>query len=188
MTQSQFMYKLMVELAELPDEKKYVIMNDYNRFFSENLEKGLSEEQITEKLQSPVIIAQSYKDGSPLSLTGIDSIYNGEKSKRTAASTFKFICLIPAAIILFPLITFLGLTLFLLSAGLCVVGVCIGVFSFTVASIQIGFIFMGVGGIFFTLCFLFLSIFILKVAFFILKSFTSFMKDILHNRKARHSV
>ena len=188
MTQSQFMYELMVELTDLPDEKKYVIMNDYNQVFSENLEKGLSEEQITEKLQSPRVIAQSYKDGSPLPLPGIDSIYNVEKSKRTAASTLKFICLIPAAIIFFPLVTFLGLTFFLLSAGLCVVGVCIGVFSFTVASIQIGFIFMGIGGIFFTLSFLFLSIFILKAAFFILKAFTSFMKGILYNRKARHSA
>lgn len=188
MTQSQFMYKLMVELTDLPDEKKYVIMNEYTQFFDERLDRGMSEEQIAEALPAPKVIAQAYKDGSPLPIGEMQSIYDGKSSSRTAASVFKFICLIPVAVLYFPIVTVLGLALFLIAVALCAACVCMSVFSFTAVPLQTGFILTGIGGIFFTLTFLFLSILIFKGVFVLLKIFPAFMGSVLNNGKARHSV
>lgn len=190
MTQSQFLYQLMKELDEFPDEMRYMIVNDYAFYYGEQLEKGLSEEQISKNLYSPKEIAESYKNGQPLTPTGTDSIYKSDREKsRTALSIFKFICLIPVAIIYMPVASVLGLALFLCTICLGIISVCVSVFSFTVSGINLGFIFTGIGGIFFTAAFVFLSIIIFKSALALIRAFPEFMGRVLNNKKkAGHYV
>ncbi len=184
MTQSQFMYELMVELADIPDEEKVVIMNDYTQFFTEHTEQGMSEENIINALSSPKEIANGYKNGLPLPIEGIESVYINEQSgKVTAISVLKFILLIPVAAIYIPVTAVLGIAILLLSLALCAASVCLSVFSFTVASLQTGFILLGIGGIFFTLAFLILSVVIFKGAIKTVLVFPKLMGRVLKNNK-----
>lgn len=184
MTQSQFMYELMVELADIPDEEKVVIMNGYTQFFAERTNQGMSEESIIDTLSSPKEIAQGYKNGSPLPIEGVESVYSGEKSgEKTAGSVIKFILLIPVAAIYIPITAVLGLAVLLLSLALCAASVCLTVFSFTVASLQTGFIVLGIGGIFFTLAFLMLCVVIFKGSWKIVLAFPRLMGQVLTNKR-----
>lgn len=188
MTQSQFMYELMTELSDLPDEEKYVVMNDYNQLFSEQIADGMSEEAVTSALASPQKIAEGYKNGRPLPIVGVQSIYENSSGKATSLSVFKFICLIPVAIVYVPVTLALGILALLLTAVLCAASVCLSVFSFTVASLQTGFILTGIGGIFFTLTFLLLSVFVFKGAVCMVTAFPKFMGRILKNKRKADKI
>lgn len=184
MTQTQFMYELMVELADISDKEKVVIMNDYTQLFSESIEQGVSEENIIASLATPKEIAQSYKDGSPLPIKGVDSVYNCEQGgNMTTSSIMKFILLIPVAILYVAVTSALGLATLFLCLVLCAASVCISVFSFTVASLQTGFILLGIGGIFFTLAFLILCVVVFKSAIKIVLKFPKYMGSVLRNNK-----
>lgn len=194
MTQSQFMYALMTELSDLPDEQKYVIMSDYTQFFSDEIAKGRSEEDIISSLEAPEKIAKDYKNGTSLPPEGVRSIYGDTQcSKVTPLSIFKFVCLIPVAAVYLAVTVTLGLVLLLITVMLCVASVCLSVFSFTVASLQTGFILTGIGAIFFTFTFIFLSVSVFKGAVFTVTIFPKFMGRVLKNksknkRKAGHSI
>lgn len=184
MTQTQFMYELMVELADIPDNEKVVIMNDYTQLFSESTEQGMSEESIISSLATPKEIAQSYKDGAPLPIKGVDSVYSNEQGGNiTASSIMKFILLIPVAIIYVAVTSAFGLVVLLLCLALCAVSVCLSVFSFTVAGLQSGFILLGIGGIFFTLAFLMLCVVVFKGAIKIILKIPKYMGSVLRNNK-----
>lgn len=190
MTQSQFMYELMTELDGLPDERKYIVMNEYTQYFTEQTENGLSEEGIISSLGSPKEIAQSYKSGSPIRLAGVASVdLSSGESTKTPLSVFKFILLIPAAAVYLPVMTALGLAVLLISLLLCAASVCLTVFSFTVASLQTGFIFLGIGGIFFAFAFVMFCVVIFKGALRLVFFFPKLMGRVLRNEsKAGKSV
>lgn len=184
MTQSQFMYELMTELGDLSDEKKYIVMNEYTQYFNEKTESGMSEESIISSLHSPKDIAQSYKSGSPIRLEGVSSVCVSPcEGGKTPLSVFKFILLIPAAAVYITVLSALGLSVLLASFLLCAASVCLSVFSFTVASLQTGFVLLGIGGIFFAFAFLMLSVVIFKGALRLICFFPALMGRVLRNEK-----
>lgn len=190
MTQSQFMYELMKEISFLSDEEKINVMNDYTLYFSQQINKGLTEEEACGALCSPAEIADSYRNGAPLPILGVDSVYKEENERgKTPLSVFKFICLIPAAVVYLPVVAVVGLVLFVMAIALCAVCVGVSVFSFTLLSINTAFIFVGIGMILFTVVFLLLSVLIFRATIYFLRLLPGFMKGVLQNkRKARAAV
>lgn len=188
MTKSQFMYKLMIELSELPDEEKYIVMNDYTQFFEQQISEGIGEAEAVASLASPKEIAEGYLTGNPLPIKGIESIYNkGESGRVTAMSVFKFIALIPVAAIYIPVMSALGIACLLFVMALCVIGICVSVFSFAVMSLEVGFILTGIGGIFFAFSFSLLSVLVFRIFWALVLTFPKFMGRVLKNKqKAGH--
>lgn len=184
MTQSQFMYELMKEISFLSDEEKITVMNDYMSYFSQQINKNLTEEEACDALSSPAEIADSYRSGVPLPIPGVDSVYKEDNEReKTPFSVFKFICLIPVAIVYLPLVTAVGIALFVMAIALCAVCVGVSVFSFTLLSINTAFIFVGIGMILFTVVFLLLSVLIFRATIYFLRLLPGFMKGVLQNKK-----
>ena len=78
MTQSQFMYDLMIALNGIPDEEKFVLMNDYTQYFEDKLESGMVEEDIVNSLKAPREIARRYKNGNPIPIDGVESVLTSD--------------------------------------------------------------------------------------------------------------
>jgi uncharacterized membrane protein len=61
MNQKSFINELQTRLIFLPKERVKDIVSDYEEHFAEGLSKGLSEEQIAQRLGQPKTIAKQYK-------------------------------------------------------------------------------------------------------------------------------
>ncbi len=190
MTQSQFMYDLTVALDGVPDEEKYVLTNDYDRYFSDRLSEGMSEELITQNLSSPAEIARRYKQGDPIPIDGVDSVFvSQKKGKITFLSVCKFILMIPLCIVYEIISVFFGIVLFLISLMLCVGGALFSVAAFMSMSLNIGFLLLGIGGIFLTVSFVMLSGFVILAAVKAVRFLPGKMSVILNNKsgaRGRH--
>lgn len=179
MTQSQFMYELMKELDGIPDESKYIIMNDYSGYFSEQEDKGLSVDDIIAKLGSPEKIALSYKNGVPVLPEEIGEVT--DKGNRTPLSVLKFILMIPAAALYVPLTASLGLVMFSAAAVLCVASIALSVYAFSALSLSFGFIIVGIGGVLFTFSFVMLCVTVCRLAVRMVTAFPKYMGRVLNN-------
>lgn len=184
MTQSQFMYDLMVELEGIPDEDKFVVMNDYTQYFSDSIENGLSEDDIINALRSPKEIADGYKNGTPIPIKGVESVLgNNRKGNKTVQSVFKFILLIPVCALYEVLTVLLGLACLAVTLVLCAVGALASVTAFLSVPLNNGFIFLGFGGIFLTFSCVMLCAVVFKGAVGAVLKFPVFMGKVLNNRK-----
>ena len=179
MTQSQFMYELMKELDGVNDESKYVIMNDYTGFFSEQTDNGRSVDEIIAMLHTPKEIAESYKNGKPFEPTCIAS--DTQEKNPAYKRVLKFILLIPCAIVLESLSALAGTLLVLLSVILCIASVAVSVYSFSALSLSFGFIIIGIGGILFTFSFIMLCVASVQLTVKMLTAFPKYMSRVLNN-------
>jgi len=179
MTQSQFMFELMSALDGMPDEDKYNITNDYERYFDEQLENGVEESEIIKALGSPEQIAKRYKSGDPIPLDGI--MPQKGKSNKTAGSIAKFILLLPVGAVAVPLIAVICIALVLIAAVICIAALAGGVFSFTLTSFSPGFIMIGLGLVTLTFAFVMLCIALSKFTALAVGAFPRFMKRVLEN-------
>lgn len=183
MTQSQFMYELMVELEGVPDEEKFVLMNDYTQYFENKSDSGMSEEDIVKNLSSPKEIARSYKRGKPIPLEGVDSVLTSDLSgDKTALSVLKFVLLIPVCAVYEVLAVGLGVALLAAVLALCMACAVGGVVSFVSVSLGNGFIFLGVGAVFLTFAFVMLFMVVFKFSVDAVKFFPAFMGRVLANK------
>lgn len=158
MTQTQFMYELMVASESFPDDVKYNIMNDYTRFFHERLEAGQSESEIISQLPSPKSIAEAYASGEPLLPGESFEESRREASRVTALGVFLFILLIPVCIVYEVLALAAGVTAAVLLLALCVAAAFVSVACFGVTALSRGFILLGIGGIFITVALVLFSV------------------------------
>ena len=179
MTQLQFMYELMSALDGLPDEDKYIIKNDYDRYFAEQLEKGVDESEIITALGSPEDIACKYKNGDRAVLEGI--LNEKRQSKKTAGSVAKFILLLPVGAVAVPLTAAACVLLVTVAVLLCIASLALGVFSFTLVSFSPGFIIIGLGLVTLTFAFVMLCIALSKFTAAAVRIFPQFMKRVLEN-------
>lgn len=69
MNRKQFLNELERLLSSLPKEEREDILTDYNEYFANGLTEGKSEEEIVEKLGSPIIIAKELGVNSGLDLS-----------------------------------------------------------------------------------------------------------------------
>ena len=183
MTQSQFMYDLMVELEGVPDEDKLVLMNDYNQYFTDRIEGGMSEDDIVSRLRSPKEIAASFKNGTPIPIEGVDSVLIGvQKGNKTPMSVFKFILLIPVCAVYEVFAVSVGLVLLAVTLVLCAVCALASVAAFMSVPLSRGFILLGVGGIFLTFAFVMLCTAVFAGALGAAAKFPGFMGRVLNNR------
>ncbi len=183
MTQSQFMYKLLIALSDLPDEEKYVVVNDYKQYFEQQINEGRSESDISSSLPPPEKIAQSYIDGNPLPIEGVRTVYDDESGRKSALSVFKFICLMPVAVVWEPVAAVLGVALLIVTAALCVAGVMLAVFSFQAVSLGAQFVLLALCGICAAIAFLLFSVAVFKAFIKLIKLLPSFMGKVLKNKK-----
>ncbi len=179
MTRSQFMFELMSALDGMPDEDKYNITNDYEKYFDEQLENGVEESEIINALGSPGLIAKRYISGDPIPLDGI--MPQKGKSRKTAGSIAKFILLLPVGAVTVPLTAVVCVVLALIAAAVCIVSLAGGVFSFTLLSFSPGFIIIGLGLIALTFAFVMLCIALSKFTALAVGAFPRFMKKVLEN-------
>ena len=183
MTQSQFMYDLMVELDGVPDEDKFVLMNDYNQYFTDRIDEGLSEDDIISKLRSPKEIADGYRNGVPIPIDGVDSVLSSsQRGEKTPLSVLKFVLLIPVCALYEVLAVSVGVILLAAVAALCAAGSLVSVAAFMSASLNTGFMLLGIGGIFLTFAFIMLCAAVFGGALGAVKKFPGFMGNVLHNR------
>lgn len=61
MNRNEFLQKLEYSLTSLPNEEKQDILYDYEEHFSMGLELGKTEEEISESLGDPTVIAKDFK-------------------------------------------------------------------------------------------------------------------------------
>ncbi len=187
MTQSQFMYDLLVALSDLPDEKKYAAVNDYKQYFEQQISKGRSESDISASLPPPEKIAQGYLSGSPLPIDGVSMAYADDDSGSSAVSVFKFICLIPVAIVWEPIVAVLGAALLIVTALLCVAGVVVAVFAFHAVTLGAQFVLIALCGVCCTVAFLLFTLVLFKVFIKAVTLLPRFMRGVLkNNKKAGH--
>lgn len=179
MTQSQFMYELMKELDGMSDEQKYDIMNAYTGLFSEQTERGISEQEIVDMLHSPKEIADSYLNGTPVPLDLFISQNENRQSKHK--NILKFIMLMPCAVIYVPVTAMIGAALVLLSVILCTVSIAVSVYSFSAAHLSFGFIIIGAGGIIFTFSFVMLCVIFVRLTGMMVTYFPKYMSRVLNN-------
>ena len=149
MTQAQFMYELMTAVHHLSDEAQYIIMQDYNEFFFNKKEEGLSEDEIISILPSPKTIAAEYKDGGmPLPVDGMKMTERAQPpSKPTALSTFLFILLIPLCVVYELLMLIGSIICVVLLFALCVAFALVSVGCFSICSLSAGFVVLGIGAL-----------------------------------------
>ena len=184
MTQAQFMYDLMVYLEGVPDEEKYVLMNDYNQYFENRIQNGDSEETITQFLKPPREIARRYKKGNPIPIEGIDSVIPHEQAdNKDFFSILGFILLIPVCVVYETAVIVFCTALLIAVLALCMSGAVGIIVSFVSAALSKGFVLLGLGCVFLTLAFIIL--FMLTVNFFInaVKYFPNIMKRVLANKQ-----
>lgn len=175
------MYELMKELNDLPDESKYIIMNDYTEFFSEQEDKGRSAEDIIGGLSSPKQIALGYRNGMPVPIEGItESEHTG---RRTPLSVLKFVLMLPAAVLYVCVTAALGLVMLAVAALLCVGGVALSVYSFAALSLSFGFIIVGIGGVLFTFAFVVLCVSVFRLAVRMVTAFPKYMGRVLYTKQ-----
>lgn len=185
MTQSQFMYDLMLELEGIPDEEKFVLMNDYNQFFENKLEEGMTEEEIVNNLRTPHDIARSYKKGKPIPIEGVDSVLTSEQTgKKTLSSVFKFVLLIPVCAVYEVLAAALCAAVMLTVLALCLACAIGGVVSFVSVSLGGGFVLLGIGAVFLTFAFVVLFMLSVRLTADAVKLFPRFMGRVLANKPA----
>ena len=183
MTQAQFMYDLMIALDGIPDEEKLVLTNDYNQYFEDRLNKGMSEERIVNSLKSPREIARRYKSGNPIPIDGVDSVLTSNpKGNKPASRVIKFILLVPVCGVYEVLAVVLGIALLAVILALCMACTLGVVVSFVSASLNVGFVFMGVGAVCLTFAFVMLFMITLKLSINAVKIFPKFMSRILSNK------
>ena len=183
MTQSQFMYELMSALDGMPDEDKYTIKNECDRYFAQQLEKGTDESEIINGLGSPEAIALRYKHGDRVLLNGI--ITEKKQGKRTAGSVARFILLLPVGAVTVPLTAVMCVLFLMFAVVLCIVSLALGVFSFTLTSFSPGFIIIGLGLLTLTFSFVMLCIALSKFTSAAVRVFPRFMKRVLENEGER---
>ena len=186
MTQSQFMYDLMRELDGVPDEEKFVLMNDYTQYFENHIESGMTEESIIENLKTPHEIACCYKKGKPIPLEGVESVLASEQDgDKTALSVIKFIFLIPVCVVYEAATAAVCAIIVAASLALCLVCAVGGVVSFVSVVLNKGFILLGIGAVILT--FAFVMLFMLAVNFTVsaVKLFPRYMGRVLANRSGR---
>ena len=155
MTQTQFMYELMVAAEDFPDEVKFALVNDYNRHFAEMLDSGKTESEITAVLPSPQEIAESYVKGEPITPGGA---HDGGEGGATPLGVFLFILMIPVLIVYESLAFVVGLLTAILLLALCVAAAFASVASFGVMGLSRGFILLGIGGLFVTVALVLVSV------------------------------
>lgn len=182
MKQSQFMYELMVELDGVPDEEKLVLMNDYNTYFENKLEGGMSEEQIIEGLKTPHEIARRYKKGKPLPIEGVDSVLTHEnQGEKTFFSVVKFIFLIPVCAVYELLVLAFGIAGMALVLALCLACTLFVVVSFVSIPLNMGFIFVGLGCVCLMMAFIMLFIIVIHFMMMLMKLLPNYMGRVLSN-------
>ncbi len=185
MTQAQFMYDLMTAVKDLSDEEKYVIMNDYNQYFFDKKEAGLSEEEIVAALPSPKSIAEDYHHGIPTPIDGMDfgSVSENE-DKKTPLSILLFILLMPVCAVYEALAVVLGIAAAVVMLALCIAAAFASVGCFGLAGLSRGFILVGIGGLLLTVALVLLSAAMFRAIAAGIAWFPRFMKRVLNNRKA----
>lgn len=184
MTQAQFMYELMTAVQSLSDEVQYVIMNDYNQYFFDKKEQGMTEDQITASLPSPEKIADEYKHGMITPVDGMKTIRRTVPPARiTPLGVTLFILLIPVCAVYETLAVTLGLAAAVFMLALCIVLAFASVACFGVSSLSVGFIVMGIGGLFVTVASVLFGASLLKGIAAAVTWFPCFMKRVLKNQK-----
>ena len=184
MTQAQFMYDLMVYLEGVPDEEKYVLMNDYNQYFENRIQNGDSEETITNSLKPPREIARRYKKGNPIPIEGIESVIPCEQSdNKDFFSILGFILLIPVCIVYEIAAAVFCAALLIAVLALCMSGAVGVIISFVSAALGKGFVLLGLGCVFLTLAFLILFMLTITFAIKAVKYFPNVMKRVLANKR-----
>lgn len=183
MTQSQFMYDLMIALEGIPDEEKFVLMNDYTQYFEDKLASGMSEEKITGSLKSPREIARHYKSGNPIPIDGVESVLTSNpQGKKTFLSVFKFILLLPVCAVYEVIAAAFGIALLAAALLLCMACALGGVVSFVSAALNKGFILLGIGAVLLTFAFVMLFMLVFRFSVDAVKFFPAFMSRILSNK------
>lgn len=183
MTQSQFMYDLMIALEGIPDEEKFVLMNDYTRYFENKLAGGMSEENIVNSLKSPREIARRYKNGNPIPIDGVDSVLTSDpKGKKTFLSVFKFILLLPVCAVYEVIAAAFGIVILAAVLILCMACALGVVVSFVSVALNNGFIFLGIGAVLLTFAFVMLFMLVCRFSVDAVKFLPNLMGRILSNK------
>ncbi len=184
MTQSQFMYELMKAVESFPDEKKYTVMSDYDRYFSRKKESGLSDEDIIAALPMPQSIADGYRSGSPFPLDEPTASEFSEKSKGRAAplGVFLFTLLVPVCAVYEVLDAALSVVAAVIMLALCVAAAFASVACFGVISLSKGFILLGIGGLLITAALVLFSSVLFRLLARSFGAFPRLMKRVLHNQ------
>ncbi len=186
MTQAQFMYELMTAVRHLSDEAQYVIMQDYNEYFFNKKEEGLSEEEIIASLPSPKTIASDYKHGMPTPMDGMRMAQRQEPpSKPTGLNVFLFILLIPVcAAYELMMVLFAAVTAALLLA-LCAASALASVACFSLLGLSAGFAAAGAGGLIVTVGFVLFGAGIFRALWAGLRWFPRYMNRVRMNKAKR---
>lgn len=183
MTQSQFMYDLMIALEGVPDEEKFVMMNDYTRYFEDKLAEGMSEESIVSSLKSPREIARRYKNGNPIPIDGVESVLTSNpQGKKTFSSIFKFVLLVPVCAVYEVLAVGFGIVMLAAILVLCMACALGGVVSFVSVALNKGFLLLGIGAVFLTFALVMLFMIVFRFSVDSVKFFPALMGRILSNK------
>ena len=181
MTQSAFMYELMVACESFSDEQKYNIMNDCNQFFFDKKEAGLSEEEIISALPEPKRIAQSYKAGETSVFK--DSEAETDETGATPLGVFLFVLLIPLCGVYEVLVFVLGLIACVALLAVCIAAAFLSVASFGVSTLSHGFVLVGIGGLFGTVALVLFSAAFFRMIAAAFRWFPSYMGRLLKREK-----
>lgn len=191
MTQSQFMYELMKAVESFPDEKKYTVMSDYDRYFSRKKEDGLSDEDIISALPMPQSIADGYRSGNPFPLYEQTESEFSENSRGRAAplGVFLFALLIPVCAVYEVLDAVVSLAAAVIMLALCIAAAFASVACFGVISLSKGFILLGIGGLLITAALVLFSSVLFRLLVRSFGAFPRLMRRVLKYQKkggARH--
>ena len=155
MTQAQFMYELMKAAESFPDEMKFGLVNDCNRYFADQLDAGMTEAEITASLPSPGEIAERCKNGKPYlpGALGADAARSA-----TPLGIFLVVLLSPVLVVYEALMLAAGVISAVLLLALCVAAAFASVACFGVSTLSHGFILLGIGGLLVTVALVLFSV------------------------------
>ena len=174
------MYELMSELENLPDEEKLAVMNEYNNYFYEKTESGMSENEAAQLLPSPKEIADSYRSGEPYELGGE---HTEKKQSLSPLGVLLFILMIPVCAVYEALAFVMGTGASVVMLALCVAAAFFGVACFGVSALSHGFILLGIGGLFLTVALVLFSAAMFKGIAAAFAWFPRTMGRVLHRKK-----
>lgn len=153
MTKAGFLYDLTLAVSDLPDEDKLSAVSGCEARIDELLAEGHDESEILSSFPSPAAIAGSYRRGKPVNFSVI--LTNGVSDENDISSVSLknlplFILLIPVCAAAEIILLIIGIIIAIAALALTIASALASAACFGVVTLSVGFLFIGIGGIFLT--------------------------------------